>query len=1117
MHVTTKTNELNGFERIAKILEEVEISDTHPRMIEVLVEGKTYQAAFCFAHVVADIGQRVPLLLCTIIGGIDSTVQSIKAAIDNGISGLKFGTGEKSSISYQFESQFQFYAEKGKYTTFPITINGRKAIIMVHDLVREGSYTFSFEKSPAAAIRNVIGGKKYGIGTLKEWEEPIYQRLLDKKGIETVPCYYDKKLFKNFQVLKFNFNEDEMDHCISEMVKEKEIFFPEAGCGTALEEVNSLTDYMLKYAEVILEKVSHEVKPSYNPLIDLPLEHFLSYKTQLFPTQAHVSTALAKHLCKQKSVILQGEMSTGKSKMMTAVADGYHHLRGKSGYFGIILCPTNLTKKWPEEIKSLIDAEVHVIKKSAELIRYHQSWIDKGRPKPTKPIYFVISYETMRDGCAIEPAVEFQYIKTKNQTLEGKLPYRYGYYCPNCGSAHQIVENESTVLNEEGKEVIQRTTHSMDMKEFGASRRILNSSKPQNAFCSECGESLWKHYVPTRYSCFKEWTVYEEKLLDAIRSNNQYEVNRVKLEQPEIRKRKGNPRKVAAIQYIKRKMKNFFDIAVIDELHKLKGSNSAQGNSLAGLVAASKKCIAGTGTLFGGKAEDIYSLLWRLFPHEMVQYGFKYNENMKFNYEFGNVEKITYSKKGSNKEFNNKNSHGGILRAPSLKVKPGISPFILGMFLLHNTVLLRLLDVWMNPVELVDVPTILVPMNKELEEANKDMTYHFEKAISMYKSDGKSGALYLSYSQTGVSYPDNPFTYPDITLKTDKGRELIWSPHKLDPSNLLPKEQEIIKVLQQEVNENRPSIVYVCDTGSSKAGRDVQPRLKKVFEENVEGANVAILRSNTVAADSRTEWIAQKVNNGVNIIICSIRLVEVGIDLIMTPTIMFYQFDWSMFIMAQAAKRAFRIGQEQECRLFYFAYSNSFQEAMAQLIAEKNRASQAINGTVSSEGLSAMLGDSGDLQTALIKQIQNGKKIKGTTEEWVTHASIRARELLNRGSNNTESLEESVYNSLILWMKKKGIHEVMLSSISHDKKKIVERILKDQINGFKYKENELRVDEIVAFGTNNVSDSDVYQHLYDVAAYIQFDDIEIVTETKKSIKKKRKIAEGQLAMNLFDF
>ncbi|WP_257205847.1 hypothetical protein [Bacillus wiedmannii] len=35
----------------------------------------------------------------------------------------------------------------------------------------------------------------------------------------TIQVY--KKLFKYFQMLKFNFNEYEMDHCISEMVKEK--------------------------------------------------------------------------------------------------------------------------------------------------------------------------------------------------------------------------------------------------------------------------------------------------------------------------------------------------------------------------------------------------------------------------------------------------------------------------------------------------------------------------------------------------------------------------------------------------------------------------------------------------------------------------------------------------------------------------------------------------------------------------------------------------------------------------------------------------------------------------------------------------------------------------------
>lgn len=94
MYVTTKTNELNGFERIAKILEEVERSGTHQQMIEVLVEGKTYQSAFCFA---CCCGYRTVCFLTTLHNnwGIERTVQSIKDAIDNGIFNLKFGTEEK--------------------------------------------------------------------------------------------------------------------------------------------------------------------------------------------------------------------------------------------------------------------------------------------------------------------------------------------------------------------------------------------------------------------------------------------------------------------------------------------------------------------------------------------------------------------------------------------------------------------------------------------------------------------------------------------------------------------------------------------------------------------------------------------------------------------------------------------------------------------------------------------------------------------------------------------------------------------------------------------------------------------------------------------------------------
>jgi len=48
-------------------------------------------------------------------------------------------------------------------------------------------------------------------------------------------------------------------------------------------------------------------------------------------------------------------------------------------------------------------------------------------------------------------------------------------------------------------------------------------------------------------------------------------------------------------------------------------------------------------------------------------------------------------------------------------------------------------------------------------------------------------------------------------------------------------------------------------------------------------------------------------------------LVQVGLDLLCTPTLIFYQFSWSLFTINQAARRAWRIGQTEECRLYYLA------------------------------------------------------------------------------------------------------------------------------------------------------------------------------------------------------
>ena len=47
------------------------------------------------------------------------------------------------------------------------------------------------------------------------------------------------------------------------------------------------------------------------------------------------------------------------------------------------------------------------------------------------------------------------------------------------------------------------------------------------------------------------------------------------------------------------------------------------------------------------------------------------------------------------------------------KVVPGISPYVFTQFLMDTTINVRLKDVWPNPVELINVPTILVEMSEE--------------------------------------------------------------------------------------------------------------------------------------------------------------------------------------------------------------------------------------------------------------------------------------------------------------------------------------------------------------------------------------------------------------------
>lgn len=1095
-------------------------SNDNPKMLEIYLD-QAWQNAFCYALAVEppQYESQGAKILMTIIAGSDSTLQAMKASVDIGSGGLAFGYGEKQLTDYKFVQELRLYSEKGKYEKFPITINqNRKAIAIVHDeLLGNSDYILSFEGNPAEDLRQVLGRGKYGLNILPEWRETVFKEFVNRGYLEKVEFYFDPTLFLNgFDIYKLKLNEEQADEIISEMIQKRVLKFPKEGSGRNLEEIKDLTTYMQTFVNDMIDKVSERVQPAHNPLTDSIHPQISTYKRELFPVQAHVSTAVAKVLKKQKAVLIQGEMSTGKSTMMTAIADVEAAMSNKKGYFTCLMCPPSLTKKWPEEIKEIIPhAEVRVIERTEQLIEFHSAWTKAGRPKPTKPTFFVISFTTMRGDCATVPAVHFQYKKTEKQRMEETLPYRYGYYCPSCGKPHQVIESTDIETDENGEEKENHTKRTMDENEFGESRRIHNAQKPANAFCSECGESLWTKKVLTRYSSIKEWMQHERKLTHALKDGNNRLVQQIKNTQPEIPKQQGNPRRIATVEYIRRKMRWFFDLAIIDEIHELKAGMSAQGNALGSLAAACKKVVGGTGTLFGGKAEDIYYTLWRLFPHLMVENGYKYSEVRKWNEEYGNIETTTYNHDDKG-EYSNKQSRGGTKRTE--KVLPGISPFVFGKFLVQNSVLVRLTDVWPDPVELINVPTILVDLDEDLRKHYQNMVATFEREIDS-RDDGHK--LYLPLTQTGIAYPDNPFTYPSFSIKTEDGkRELIWSPEPFPTERILNKEKKLQEIIKGEMEEGRKSIVYVRDTGSSVEGRDVRPRLKYILDQI--GAKVAIMDTSSTQTNKRSEWLRKKiVKEGYDVVIVSQELVKVGLDLLCTPTLIFYQFSWSLFTINQAARRAWRIGQTEECRLYYLSYKHTFQEQMATLIAMKNKAAGAINGDVSTDGLNAMLGDEGDLQSMLIKSIKKGVVLKGSTEEWVAEASDRAREIL-AGIGKKKQKQLTPKEQFIIWVNQQIESDSSRNVLIRKATTITANIEKGIVNGFTFVNNVLEVDLVAAFGFDCIVDGEIVAYLTEfereVAATVENQQIslfEIKEEENKSRKKRNGPVTGQLAFELF--
>jgi len=444
------------------------------------------------------------------------------------------------------------------------------------------------------------------------------------------------------------------------------------------------------------------------------------------------------------------------------------------------------------------------------------------------------------------------------------------------------------------------------------------------------------------------------------------------------------PRRYSVAEYIKKYLKHKFDFLILDEIHDYKAGDTLQGNAMGMLVGCAKYFLGLTGTFSGGYASDIFYLLYRIAPHELKNYG--YNGAETFQKQYGVIEEI--------RKLDNEESYKygrGNKRSVIIKKRPGISPEVVGKYLLHRSCFIRLADV-IDGLPPYDEYVVSLEMDGMQKAAYKKLEDQLREAVSRYRMKAVAPML-----QSLLCYPDSCAVFPEevkIKEKDSYGNkhivDIINAPQL--PVNLLPKERELFELCKKEKTEKRKVLVYIIYTGT----RDIRQRIKSILEK--QGFRVGILPE-TVEPKKREEWINK--HKDFDILISNPELVKLGLDLYDYPTIVFFEVGYNIFTLRQAARRSWRIGQTQPVRVYYYCYKETMQEVALYLTAKKIEQALLLEGDLP-EGLAAELSDSGSIVEELAKSLVEGRAYAGAETAW---AQMRKKEIeANLGMNTEESI-----------------------------------------------------------------------------------------------------------------
>ncbi len=461
------------------------------------------------------------------------------------------------------------------------------------------------------------------------------------------------------------------------------------------------------------------------------------------------------------------------------------------------------------------------------------------------------------------------------------------------------------------------------------------------------------------------------------------------------------PARYPLADYVKHRMKGFFDLLLADEVHEYKGRGSAQGIAAGVLADACGKSLSLSGTLMGGYASTLFHLLYRFSPEIRTEFGRSDEGRWIKRYGF---EEVTIGRPDDDAIEDGRNSRRRKYRKV-VRERPGLVPSAL-FHIIANTVFLRLSDVASGLPE-YEEQILLSGMDTEEDSTgySQRTAYNtvFEELRKELANALKAGSkrLLATYLQTLLAYPEG-CTKGETVFDPRTGDVIVQVP-PLSHEKLYPKEKALVDLVAAERLEGRRVLVYATHTGT----RDITGRMEDILTRH--GFRTAVMKADAVAPNRRENWVADRVSEGVDVLISHPRLVQTGLDLIDFPTLCWFETDYSVYVSRQASRRSWRIGQTRPVKVVYMAYRNTLQADALKLVAKKMQSSLAVEGELPEDGLAAFGDDGDDMMMALARKIVSGEEDEAETVEEVfaqsRDAETAAEELLVDDKWNAVEIE----------------------------------------------------------------------------------------------------------------